>query len=244
MAKRKPLPCTPANCGDNFPRCGKKYTYDAYKCRCDLCTAVCTEAVRRYREANREKVNERQKRYNEENREQRKRWYFENREKIAETEKRYREANREKIAETKRQYYFDNHKAMLARRAKWREANPEYNRRYAAENREAAAERGRQWALANPERYREKVRNIAHRRRAKIRGTQVVSFSREQLEQRMAYYGNRCYLKLDCCTGGFEHIDHVKPISKGGAHMLANLRPACASCNQRKKDIWPFNVAA
>jgi 5-methylcytosine-specific restriction endonuclease McrA len=30
------------------------------------------------------------------------------------------------------------------------------------------------------------------------------------------------------------HIDHVIPISKGGADNLANVRPAHAYCNQRK----------
>ncbi|MGX7727586.1 HNH endonuclease [Rhodococcus sp. 5G237] len=35
-------------------------------------------------------------------------------------------------------------------------------------------------------------------------------------------------------------VDHVKPINKGGPHMLANLRPACGPCNSRKRDQWPF----
>ncbi|WP_246207809.1 HNH endonuclease [Tsukamurella spumae] len=35
-------------------------------------------------------------------------------------------------------------------------------------------------------------------------------------------------------------VDHVKPIARGGADMLSNLRPACKPCNSRKNDRWPF----
>jgi len=52
----------------------------------------------------------------------------------------------------------------------------------------------------------------------------------------MSYWGNKCWM----CEGPFEHVDHVKPLSKGGPHILANLRPACASCNASKNDRWPL----
>jgi 5-methylcytosine-specific restriction endonuclease McrA len=35
-------------------------------------------------------------------------------------------------------------------------------------------------------------------------------------------------------------IRHVKPIAKGGAEMLCNLRPICRSCNASKCDKWPY----
>lgn len=69
----------------------------------------------------------------------------------------------------------------------------------------------------------------------------VVPFTAEQLQQRMLYFGGRCYLQLPgVCTGEAEQIDHVKPVSKGGSHMLANLRPACKACNLSKAAKWPF----
>jgi 5-methylcytosine-specific restriction endonuclease McrA len=40
------------------------------------------------------------------------------------------------------------------------------------------------------------------------------------------------------CGGPATSIDHVKPLSKGGQNLLANLRPACISCNARKGGKW------
>jgi 5-methylcytosine-specific restriction endonuclease McrA len=35
------------------------------------------------------------------------------------------------------------------------------------------------------------------------------------------------------------HVDHVIPISRGGAHCLSNLVVACAKCNMQKHDKMP-----
>ena len=37
--------------------------------------------------------------------------------------------------------------------------------------------------------------------------------------------------------------DHVKPISKGGAHIPANLRLACNTCNSSKNAAWPVGTS-
>lgn len=34
------------------------------------------------------------------------------------------------------------------------------------------------------------------------------------------------------------HIDHVKPLSKGGDYSNENLVPACPNCNMKKSDRW------
>jgi 5-methylcytosine-specific restriction endonuclease McrA len=46
------------------------------------------------------------------------------------------------------------------------------------------------------------------------------------------------------CGGQPVETDHVKPLSKGGAHMLCNMRPICRSCNARKSNHWPMSVVA
>ncbi|MBT2266408.1 HNH endonuclease [Rhodococcus erythropolis] len=42
------------------------------------------------------------------------------------------------------------------------------------------------------------------------------------------------------CGGPYQHLDHVKPLSAGGPHMLSNLRPSCADCNLSKGAKWPL----
>lgn len=57
----------------------------------------------------------------------------------------------------------------------------------------------------------------------------------DQLKQRFTAYGWACWM----CGGTNDLcVDHVKPRSKGGPHIPANIRPACASCNGRKHDHW------
>lgn len=107
----------------------------------------------------------------------------------------------------------------------WVKANPEKKR--------AASSA---WQKRNPDIRRENVR----RRYARRKGAVAVIFTKAQLEQRMAYWGNRCWL----CGGPRQSIDHVKPLSKGGAHMLCNLRPVCWTCNSSKSDKWPVSTAA
>ncbi|MGH3587804.1 MAG: HNH endonuclease [Pseudonocardia sp.] len=40
------------------------------------------------------------------------------------------------------------------------------------------------------------------------------------------------------------HMDHVVPLSKGGAHAIGNVLPACAPCNLSKSDkllsVWRY----
>ncbi|MGC0144464.1 HNH endonuclease signature motif containing protein [Pseudactinotalea sp. Z1732] len=68
-------------------------------------------------------------------------------------------------------------------------------------------------------------------------GVQVIPFSPEQLVARIAFYGGVCWI---CREVPYEELDHVKPVKAGGPHMLANLRPACRSCNASKNASWPF----
>lgn len=151
------------------------------------------------------------------------------------------------------------------RSAQWRldniERERELNRKWRLENRdvkratnkawyenvgrgritpEKRQEANARWRGNNPERFAELNRLNVKRRRARMKQAQVLPFTPEQLAARIAFYGGMCWM---CRTSPFEHLDHVKPVSKGGAHMLSNLRPACAECNLSKKDKWPLEVA-
>jgi len=130
------------------------------------------------------------------------------------------------------------------RTAQWRAEHPEWARAtvaaYAAqpENRALQRERSRAWRIANPERKNEHE----NRRRALKRSGVATRIPVELLAAKLAYWGGRCWINGPGCTVEPEQWDHVKPLSKGGAHLLANLRPACANCNFRKKARWPYSV--
>ena len=100
------------------------------------------------------------------------------------------------------------------------------NRLYYKKNTNKITEYNKKWAKENVL----AVRNKGHRYRARKRSNTIQKFTKTQLEQRMSVFGFRCAY----CGGDFDHIDHVKPISKGGYHCLSNLRPACKKCNQEK----------
>jgi 5-methylcytosine-specific restriction endonuclease McrA len=51
---------------------------------------------------------------------------------------------------------------------------------------------------------------------------------------RSALFGNQCWICRTVATAR----DHVKPISKGGPNLLANVRPICGPCNSAKHDLW------
>lgn len=73
-------------------------------------------------------------------------------------------------------------------------------------------------------------------RRARERAATIVPFTAEQLRQRWLYFGNRCWI----CAAPATETDHVKPLAKGGAHALVNLRPICKGCNCSKNARWPI----
>lgn len=129
----------------------------------------------------------------------------------------------------RREWYQRNAERERARTKSWMENNPEG----AAGIRKRAYE-SRMRRRGDQERMRNRFR--MEQRRALIEASSTVTFTIEMLQARMAYY-HRCWI---CKSPRWDHVDHVKPLSKGGPHMLANLRPACAECNRRKGSTWPF----
>ncbi|MFC9635339.1 HNH endonuclease [Streptomyces mirabilis] len=82
------------------------------------------------------------------------------------------------------------------------------------------------------------------RRRAIRRLAESEHITEQQLQDLVDQFVGACWI----CGDLFDeetvvlHIDHYKPLAKGGAHTLANLRPACADCNLRKSAKWPFTA--
>lgn len=208
-----------------------KRTSDGLACYCKPCTSEKNRAqyvvnqerrkveAREYRHANIETVRERD----------RERWQ---RRKGAQSE--FKKADRARIREVYRAWYAAN----PGYTAEWRRSNPgriEYEKAWGEANRELRT----QQAAARRENNPIPFLRAKHAYRARKRNAPHVPYSDESLIAKLEYWAARCWICTSPLSAGF-HWDHVKPLNKGGADMLANLRPACGPCNQGKQDRWPY----
>jgi len=115
---------------------------------------------------------------------------------------------------------------MKAKRAVWMAG-------YYQDHKDACTRYKDEYVARDPERSRLIRVKSAHTRRANDRNA-CGAYTLEQWLARSAYFGGRCWLQLEGCTGIGDTIDHVIPLSKGGTNWPANLRPACSNCNTRK----------
>lgn len=167
--------------------------------------------------------------------------------------KRYREANREKISEYRRAWYDANRERALAVNAQWADANRdsvrEAGRRWRLRNPDVHRSASRKWRASNANQVRaqskrwrsenpDRVREMYRRRRTRRRAGSLIRFTPEQLAARLSMFSG-CWI---CGASGELHVDHVKPLSRNGSHILANLRPICAPCNSRKNAQWPIDL--
>lgn len=218
------------------------------------CSSACRERARTV--ANRGHANElrRQRKANEEpeQREHRlalkRRWerenitpqmrrerYMANREAWAARGKVYRAENAEQTRARHAAYYAANRQALAERGKAYRDRTRETRN---AKGRErwarmvAAGEVKRsQWKQNNPEAARLSSRLYQARRRAWKRQSPVQPVSLREITRLVARYDGCCAY---CQTAPATDLDHVIPLSRGGAHSIGNLLPACGRCNRSK----------
>lgn len=160
------------------------------------------------------------------NRAKNKAWYAANGERSREAARRWQQENATRRAEYDRVKYLVNRKKIDDRTQEWVKRNRGRRAAIQAKSQRRASE------LAT-----RRIRQ-ANRRAAKLTFPPIPE---SLLAARVAYFGGRCWI---CREAPFEHLDHVKPLSAGGPHLLSNIRPACAACNIRKGSQWPYDVGA
>lgn len=132
-----------------------------------------------------------------------------------------------------------NSDKIQAQKREWNTANAElireHRRMYRARNAETLREYNKKWTSENLEQFR--IYN--HNRRARLLAASLVPFTPAQLAARMEAFGGLCWM----CGDDGPTMDHVKPLILGGPHILANIRPACQSCNSSKGSRW-FGAAS
>ena len=130
-------------------------------------------------------------------------------------------------------YYAAHGEEERAKRAAYRAAHPEASRARNAAWRAANGEKKRAYMAAyyaaHPEEYLARNR----RRRALKAGAPINDFTAAQWRELQASCDHRCSY---CGTRAKGHLtqDHLTPLANGGSHTLANILPACGTCNSRK----------
>ena len=202
---------------------GKHYSY---------CKACSNKRNAEYQQNNPEKIKERKKEH-----------YQNNKEKILEQHKEYRQNNKEKLNKQKKEHYQNNKEKINKRHKEYRQNNKEkikeQKKEYLQNNKEYFKEYKKEYHKNNPH----KVREASRKRRALEKANIHEPYSEDQV---LKLYGSVCHickeeidLSANRSTGasGWEqglHLDHVIPISKGGADTLENVKPAHGLCNLQK----------
>lgn len=199
-----------------------------------------TGEYQEYRDKNRSRINENKRRE-----------YYRNKESYQKRNKQWREKNKEKISEQKKEYYHQNKDAVREylknnrekikkRKMEWRLNNPEKVKQHKEkslkkpENREKARKRARCYYKENKPKY---FANAAARRSEYKKDMELLT--QEEKNKVYEIYELSQELSLAAKSSGSNeifHVDHIKPLSKGGKHHPDNLQILLASENRSKSD--------
>lgn len=142
---------------------------------------------------------------------------------------RWLNSHKEEERQRAARYHLANADANHARNKVWREAHKEERAQSFAQWRKANPDYFTEWNAANPD----KVRDKSVRRRAQLRGQFLESVYLSVLIERDKRTCGICGKRI---ASGQESVDHILPVSKGGAHSYANTRLAHRLCNVRRNN--------
>jgi 5-methylcytosine-specific restriction endonuclease McrA len=151
------------------------------------------------------------------------------------SQKQWEKAHPDKIKTYAKNNYEKNKEKRILYQKEFRKTDEykEYYKKYQRVNREKIRNKELNWAKNNPEKYKIKYRLLDSRRRDRKKnnlGSVVVKI--KDWIYLLNLFGNKC---LNCGSQSNIQIDHVVPLSVGGAHAIHNLQPLCGKCNNSKK---------
>lgn len=178
--------------------------------------------------------------------------------------KQYREKHREHLLETHRQYNAEKREVLKEKARQYyaenREQCREMGKKYYAENRELVIWQAAQYAKENPEVRRRANRKYSkshpeqrrlndHRRRARKAKSTVgdglaITTWEKKWRSRKTVVCHWCRKRVKTSD---VHVDHVVPLSQGGAHAVENLCVSCPKCNLSKNakppEVWNASLS-
>lgn len=165
--------------------------------------------------------------------------------------------NRESVNEQRRKVYQERKDDLNAQRRQMYATDEDYRKRkiqsatkWGKANRGKRKKTQKVWIKNNRERWNKAQRESRGRHVAKLRPKWVVysarrrallrnaqgNFSIDEWLGMIAYYDYTCLRCRKHEPNIKLTIDHIIPLSKGGAHSSDNIQPLCSSCNSRKSD--------
>ena len=201
------------------------------------------------------------KRKSPEGKQKRKEWYNATKPTRNKKARDYREKNREKINKRQLELYYLNHDESLkkikayredneqytAKQKEWYEANKgtlrEKNKKYRETHKEHLKTKKRELRRKNPDKFAA----IDARKKARILEAMLPTSDEKLIEK---IHGER--RKLSKKDNKEYHVDHIIPLSIGGAHHQDNLRVITATENMEKSNkytpelggVWADNELA
>ena len=179
--------------------------------------------------------------WSKQNKEYKKEWYEKNKEQIAKKGKKRYENNKEKIAEEGKKYRVKNKKRIARQNKIYRQKNKEAifksRKRYREKNKKLISEKKRIYHQSEAG----KTTGIrgTHKRRALKMNAECENFNPLGIFERDNYICQNCGKKTRPDYNNISHplypnLDHIIPLSKGGAHTRQNTQCLCRKCNSIK----------
>lgn len=146
----------------------------------------------------------------------------------------YREAHAEELKASFKARYWANRTELLEKSHSYQSEHREQKRAYDAIYRETHKEERLATRRAYAHNHRDKERGWKTAKHVRKQGVIHIPYERHEIYERDK---GRCQLCQKRLAFSSVTIDHIVPISLGGADAPYNVQIACLSCNARKQHV-------
>lgn len=132
---------------------------------------------------------------------------------------------------------------------KWSRDYQKYRRHTDSGYRLREIQKSRKWRTTNPQKHKQAVKNYASlptskikkKSRDHVRRSRIHSDDANLVDLSVVWNMSSgvCYLCGDFIVKGNEQYDHVVPLTRGGRHIIDNVKATHIQCNQRKHTKTP-----